>query len=44
MLSLIFIFGISVAAVGYLVISTRKKIKQPGCCGQNCNCHEDQIK
>ncbi len=42
MLELIFVFSFSVAAVGYLVVSTRKKIKQPGCCGQNCNCHENK--
>ena len=42
MLELIFIFGVSVGAIGYLVISLRKKTKQPGCCGQNCNCHENK--
>jgi hypothetical protein len=42
MLELIFVFGISVAAVGYLVVSTRNKVQQPGCCGQNCNCHENK--
>tara|TARA_E500000318_G_scaffold108455_1_gene119354 strand:+ start:734 stop:859 length:126 start_codon:yes stop_codon:yes gene_type:complete len=41
MLELIFIFGVSVGAIGYLFVALKKKTQPTGCCGQNCNCHEN---
>lgn len=41
MLSMIYIVAMLGVAVGLLVVSLQKKTKA-GCCGQNCNCHENR--
>jgi hypothetical protein len=42
MLDLLIILILLTGALSYLYLTTKKKIKNPGCCGQNCNCHENQ--